>query len=206
MGYSYERIRWKAAFKDTTTIWNPHRIWANLAIPSIALLSALLSAIARYMLGAAPSFASAALAGIAAAGGSLILLWVGSFALNYFWLTPAALHKSQQETIGSLKSNIAEKDEALKRKHAADVFTEETLRGMLSNFSERDLSTIRTLFHLGGWQKAKITNPDDIAAIYKGVQCGIVREIPDDGHGVHYEINGNYAECLKNLLHPTPAV
>src|SRR5271165_1050496 len=122
---SYGSARRHYAVNETVQFWNVHRIWSYFVVPA----SGLILGVVKHMFAPNPHLFDVAIMGLIWAICFFVVSWVGSFLINYIWCAPAALHKEQQNIIASLKNNIAEKDEALKRKHPADVFREKQLRG-----------------------------------------------------------------------------
>ena len=92
---SYARLRLKRAVSDTVSFWNIHRTWTQFVLPFIGLLSIILAYVFHRMGFTLLSnmTTSAALFAVLWAALVWIVGWMGSFLINYIFLSPKALYE-----------------------------------------------------------------------------------------------------------------
>ena len=95
---SYGRIRRTAAWVETKRFWNVHQNWKYFAAP----FSGLVVGVIRMMWSGQEALLDFILTAVVWAICFYVVAWVGSFLINYIWLTPADLYSKQHAEITKL--------------------------------------------------------------------------------------------------------
>lgn len=207
---SYERARCERAFADTKQFWRVHQTWKHF----VPALTGFVAGVARMIRYGHKELLDTALQGLVWAICFYVVSWVGSFFINYIWITPAALHREQRKQIDQLQDQTSDATGKLEQAKVGASATphEQAQRRLVSEkmagFTSEETKVIRALLQHGEVHARDVsslgfTMDSFYMAIDKGKRTGLVKQREDRHSGgveKHLSINPTFELALQHYF------